>query len=51
MIPIKHFNDKKPFLTKQASQMKKDAEIIKNFNMPVVALLATTPRRKKNRRK
>lgn len=50
MIPIKNFHKKKPFLAKQASQMNKNGELIKNFKMPVIALIDPKNNRKKKKK-
>ncbi len=50
MIPIKNFREKKPFLAKQASQMKKSGELIKNFKMPVIALIDPKNNKKKKKK-
>ena len=47
MIPIKSFKDKKYSLSKEASYLPKNAEIIKHFRMSVLDFIKPKQKRKK----
>jgi len=40
MIPIKNFKHKTPYLAKTANSLDKRADIVKNFKMPFIKILA-----------
>jgi hypothetical protein len=50
MIPIKNFKTKTPFLAKMGNDLTKKATLVKNFKMPVIAMIAGKLGKKKKKK-
>ena len=50
MIPIKNFKNKMPHLAKQASQLAKEATLVKNFKMPFIKFISDKSSKKKGKK-
>jgi len=50
MIPIKNFRAKKTFLAKTANDLTKKATLVKNFKMPVIAMITNKSNKKKKKK-
>jgi hypothetical protein len=50
MIPIKNFKSKTPYLAKVATDLNKHATLVKNFKMPVIAMIAGKSRKRKKKK-